>query len=74
MKTSDKFSLDLRDAAKGLIIAISGAVIAVIETCLNTGSLSFNWHQIGMTAIAAGLAYLAKNFFTPAKIIHHEIK
>jgi hypothetical protein len=73
MKTSNIFSLDLRDAAHGLIVAVGGAVVSTIEVSLNAGSLTFNWKQIGLTALAAGLAYLGKNFFTPAKnVTPHE--
>ena len=70
MKTSSLFSLDVRDAAKGLIVAAGGAAVSAIEASINAGSLTFNWKQISLTALAAGLAYLGKNFFTPAKIIH----
>jgi hypothetical protein len=72
MKTSNLYSLDLQDAAKGLIVAVAGAAISAIETSLAAGSLSFNYKQIGLTALAAGLAYLGKNFFTPAKIVGND--
>lgn len=70
MKTSNQFALDLQDAGKGLIIAVGSAAITIIENTLSTGSLTFNWKQIGCAALAAGIAYLGKNFFTSAKIIH----
>lgn len=69
MKTSSLFSLNFKDLAKGLLVATGGAVIAAIESSLQAGSLSFNWRSIGGVALAAGLSYLGKNFFTPAKII-----
>jgi hypothetical protein len=69
MKTSDIFSLDLKDLGKGLIVAVGGAAIAVIQNSLNAGSLNFDWKNIGLTALAAGLSYLAKNFFTPAQLV-----
>jgi hypothetical protein len=72
MKTSPLYRLDLQDAVKGLGIAVGGAVISAIETSLNSNSLTFNWKQIGMTALAAGLAYLGKNFFSPSKLISHD--
>lgn len=75
MKTSNQFTLNLQDAGKGLIIAVGSAVITIIENTLNAGSLTFNWKQIGLTALAAAAAYLGKNFFTSAKIISpYEIK
>ena len=69
MQTSSLFSLDFKDLGKGLLVAVGGAVIAAIENSLQAGSLSFNWKAIGSVALAAGLSYLAKNFFTPAKTV-----
>lgn len=66
MKTSNLYSLDLKDLAKGLIIAIGSAVITTIQTSLQQGSLIFNWKLIGTVALGAGIAYLGKNFFTPS--------
>jgi hypothetical protein len=67
MQTSSLFSLDLRDLAKGLLVAVGGAVIAAVETSVQSGSITFSWKTIGSVALAAGLSYLGKNFFTPAK-------
>ena len=72
MKTSKLYALNLQDAVKGLIVAAGSAAVSAIQNSLTAGSLCFNWRQIGLTALAAGLAYLAKNFFTPAKIIYHD--
>lgn len=69
MKTSSLFSLNLQDFAKGLIVAVGGAVIAAIQSSIQAGSLTFNWRVIGSVALAAGLSYLGKNFFTPAQIV-----
>jgi hypothetical protein len=69
MKTSALFSLGLNDFGKGLLVAIGGAVVAAIETSLQAGSLTFDWKAIGTTALAAGISYLAKNFFTAAQIV-----
>ncbi len=69
MQTSQLFSLDLRDLAKGLLVAIGGAVLAAIENSVQSGSLTFDWKTIGSVALAAGLSYLGKNFFTPAKTV-----
>ena len=67
MKTSPLFSIDFKDVGKGLLVAVGGAVVSAIQSSLNAGSLTFNWAQIGSVALAAGLAYLGKNFFTPAQ-------
>jgi len=69
MKTSSLFSLDFKDLGKGLLVAIGGAVIAAIETSAQAGTLTFSWKTIGGAALAAGLSYLVKNFFTPAQTV-----
>jgi len=69
METSPLFKLDLYDIAKGILVAVGGAVVATIENTVQAGSLTFNWKQLGLTALAAGLAYLTKNFFTSAQTI-----
>jgi len=69
MKTSPLFRLDLRDAAKGLIVAVGGAVITLIENSISAGTFQLDWKKIGMAALAAGLAYLIKNFFTPSQVV-----
>ena len=70
--SSKRFSLDSYDLGKGLIMAIGGAVIGAIETSVKSGGFpntAEDWKTIGLTGIAAGLAYLVKNFFTPAQNI-----
>lgn len=63
--TSGLFSLNIQDAIKGGIVSILSAVITVVQGSISTGSLTFDWKQIGTVALSAALAYLAKNFFTP---------
>ena len=67
--TSNQFTVSLKDVIKGLIVAVITPVITVIMTSLQAGSLTFDWKAIGITALTAGLAYIIKNFFTPAAII-----
>ena len=69
MQTSPLFSLNIKDLAKGLIVAIGGAAITAIENSIQAGSLTLDWKAIGSVALAAGLSYLGKNFFTPAKTV-----
>jgi hypothetical protein len=69
MQTSALFTIDFTDFAKGLKVAIGGAVIAAAEASIQAGVLTFNWKTAGSAALAAGLSYLGKNFFTPAKTI-----
>lgn len=68
MKTSNLYSIDLKDLAKGLIVAVGSAVVTTIQTSLQVGSLSFNWKLIGTVALGAGIAYISKNFFTASSI------
>lgn len=65
--TSGFMSLDWKDAAKGLLMAVIVPAIAIIEQSVQAGSLTLNWKTIGGAALAGGLGYLMKNFFTPAK-------
>lgn len=66
--TSKKFNLTLSDWVKGLIVAVITPVITIIMTSLQAGNLVFDWKAIGITALAALLAYITKNWLTPAKI------
>lgn len=69
MQTSSFLTLNWTDLGKGLLVAVGGAVVAAIESTVQAGSLTFNWQQISLTALAAGVAYLGKNFFTPATTV-----
>lgn len=69
MQTSPLFSLNFKDLGKGLLVAVGGAAITATEISIQAGSLTFNWYSISSVALAAGLSYLGKNFFTPAKIV-----
>lgn len=57
-------SLNGKDILKGLLMAVLTPVVLIIQQSLEAGNLTFNWKQIGMAAIAGGLAYLVKNFFS----------
>lgn len=64
MKNSNFLSLNTKDVLKGLLMAVLTPAILIIQQSLSAGNLTFNWKEIGMAAIAGGLAYLVKNFFT----------
>jgi hypothetical protein len=66
MKQSPLFSLNWNDAIKGLIMAVGTPALFIIQQAIANGQFVFNWKQIGMAALAGGVAYLVKNFFTPA--------
>lgn len=65
MKKSSFLNLNVQDFLKGLVMAVGGAVVAIVAPSIQDGSLVFNWTSIWHTAVASGLAYLAKNLFTP---------
>lgn len=67
--TSKQFSLGLNDIWKGLLVAVLTPAIAIIYQSIQAGSLVFNWGTIGLAALAGGVAYLMKNFLTPATIV-----
>lgn len=59
--------LDYKDLAKGLLIAVLTPALLVIQQSLSEGHLVFNWSNILAVALAGGLSYLIKNFFSGAK-------
>lgn len=71
--TSKRFSLNLNDWWKGLIMAVGGAIFQVVLDTINTGSLQFDWPAIGRTALAAFMVYIGKNFFTKSAIVVKDV-
>lgn len=67
--TSKFLSLQWRDILKGLLIAVLSPVFTVITQSISQGVLTFDWRAIGLTALSAGMAYIAKNFFEPTQTI-----
>jgi flagellar biosynthesis protein FliQ len=61
---SSFLTLNTRDFVKGLFIAVITAVITVVYTTIQTGTLSFDWKVISTTALSAALAYIMKNLLT----------
>jgi hypothetical protein len=70
MTTSNIFSLDTRDAAKGLLMACIGAAISVITASIGAGNFTISWQAVWHGALIAGLGYITKNFFSPPKEIN----
>lgn len=58
------FGLDKNDFLKGLLVALLGAVLGVLQTSIAAGTLTFDLKSIGHAALIAGVAYLIKNFAT----------
>lgn len=69
VSTSQRFTLNLRDVLKGLLVAVITPVFTIILSSLQAGSIVFDWKAIGITALTAGLAYIMKNFLSPAEIV-----
>lgn len=59
--------LNVQDFLKGLIVAVGSSVVTILYNTLQTGSLTFDWKQIGTVALSSALAYLMKNLFTNSK-------
>ena len=64
MKNSNFLSLNWRDIANGLLMAILTPVVVVIQQSLESGIFVFDWKSIGLASLSGGVAYLVKNFFT----------
>lgn len=67
MKSSKFLSLDLNDFLKGLIMAVLAAVLAIVKTTIEAGSLNFDFPTIGKYALLAALAYITKNLLTNSR-------
>ena len=68
IKTSKQFTIDWRDGAKGLIVSAVTGALTVAEQALTTTPVVISWKTIGLAALAAGVAYLLKNFFTTSSV------
>jgi hypothetical protein len=64
MKSSALGTINWADALKGLFLAVITAVITVIMTSLEAGSLEFEWKKIGTVALITTISYLSKNLMT----------
>ena len=72
--SSKRFTLNLNDFWKGLLVAVGGAIVSAALTSLEQGSLTFDWKKIAVGALTAGLAYLGKNLFDKPKIVITGVK
>lgn len=64
MEQSKLFQLNWADTLKALIMAVLTPAVFLIEQTIETGQLNFDWKKIGVAALAGGVAYLTKNFFS----------
>jgi hypothetical protein len=60
-------NLNVQDLVKGLIVTMLTSVLTIVYNTVSTGSLTFDWQAIGLTALTSGLAYLMKNLLTNSK-------
>lgn len=63
MNTSTLFSLNWSDIAKGLVMAVLGAVLTALYQGLIAGT-PLNVEQFLLVGATAGLSYVIKNFFS----------
>jgi len=63
MQNSNIFSLNWRDAAKGLIVAVFSGILGAIYLMLQNGG-NIDWKQVGLVAVTSVVGYLIKNFFS----------
>ena len=61
---SGLFKLNTRDFAKGLVMAVLGALFAYLSTALGAETLSIDWNYLLKIALTTGMAYLSKNMMT----------
>ena len=64
-KFAGLFSLNGQDFVRGLLMAVIGAVGAVVQNSLSADQFTLNWSNIWHVAAIAGIGYLLKQFATP---------
>ena len=67
--TSNQYRLNWQDIIKCLIMSVLPHVLVIIQNSISLGVLTFDWKNILMAAVGGGIAYLLKNFFTPAQTV-----
>jgi len=72
--TSKQFTLNIRDIVKGLAMAVILPVLNVIQQSIEAGSFTLDWKRIGLLAAGGFIAYMIKNFFTPAEVVMTNVK
>jgi large-conductance mechanosensitive channel len=72
--SSKQFTINFRDVLKGLIMAVILPVVNVIYQSIEAGSFEFDWKRIGLLAAGGFIAYIIKNFLTPAEVVVTGVK
>jgi len=65
--TSPKYSVNWQDVLKGAVVAVIMAAMTTIEQAISAG-VKIDWALVGSVSAGALIAYLTKNFFTPATV------
>ena len=60
------FTVNVKDAIRGVLMAVISAVLTVILQVLQNGS-AIDWKAVGVVALIAGISYILKNFFSNDK-------
>jgi len=60
------FTVGTKDFIKGFVVAIGTSLLTGVSVSLNSGALptQHEFKIIGMTAVAAAITYISKNFLT----------
>lgn len=72
--TSKQFTINIRDIVKGLAMAVILPVLSVIQQSIEAGSFTLDWKRIGLLAAGGFVAYIIKNFLTPAEVVVTGVK
>lgn len=57
--------LDWKDMAKGLLMAVLGAVLTYFYGVLDTGEMSaIDWNEVIKVGLTSGIVYVLKNWLT----------
>ena len=64
-KIFSKFGqLNQNDLIKGLLMAVIGAILPVIQDSITNGNLTFDQPAIGKMALSVAVAYISKQLLT----------
>jgi len=74
--TSKQFTINWRDIVKGLITAFLTAFVTSVYQWISNGSFptADQFKTAGLIGLSAAMAYLIKNFFTPAEVVVTGVK
>jgi len=63
MNNSGFGTINWKDFFKGLLYAVSSAVIAFILPIVQSGTFAIDWKQLGGIALSVMIAYIGNKFF-----------